>query len=441
MSGPTPGPNDIRVGFNGAVGNVDHVAETLHAQSWVFIGVDGGQGTYNLSGNARLSQGADFEQRLYIGFGSNEDGHNSLGELNIGTGHDSPSVLANALHIGSEGATGVVNQTSGTHDVNKWAVVGASTDSFGEYNLSGGTLNQNENWLTVGEKGSGTLTVSGQSRVNANDLGIIVGRNDTGVGKLSIVGGQNSVHSSGDLRLGVDGNNNQTDATASLDFVSQPDVSAIMIDGDVALNTGKANLTVDFVTSAPPPGDILLIDIGGTRLGEFAGLPEGTVVPNSGNRTITYVFGDGNDIGLLSTVLIGDFNNNDILDDEDIDLLSVAIRTATNNVEFNLDGDADINEQDRAVWVQDLAKTFFGDADLDGDVEFSDFVRLANGFGSDGGWADGDFDGDGTVAFADFVIVANNFGMSTSLANVPEPEIMPWGLLSLAAVALLRRRV
>ena len=47
-------------------------------------------------------------------------------------------------------------------------------------------------------------------------------------------------------------------------------------------------------------------------------LPEGAAVPNSGNRTITYMFGpDGNDIALIdpnAVGVIGDYNNNSIVD-------------------------------------------------------------------------------------------------------------------------------
>ena len=44
---------------------------------------------------------------------------------------------------------------------------------------------------------------------------------------------------------------------------------------------------------------MLLIDVGGTLSGAFAGLPEGAVVPGSGGRTITYTYGDGNNVALV----------------------------------------------------------------------------------------------------------------------------------------------
>ena len=52
-----------------------------------------------------------------------------------------------------------------------------------------------------------------------------------------------------------------------------------------------------------------------------------------------------------------------------------------------------------------------GDTNLDGEVDFADFLVLSNNFGKtvDAVWADGDFDGDGKVEFADFLILSGNF--------------------------------
>lgn len=52
-----------------------------------------------------------------------------------------------------------------------------------------------------------------------------------------------------------------------------------------------------------------------------------------------------------------------------------------------------------------------GDANLDGVVNFNDFLALAKNFGSvDAVWGDGDFNGDESVSFEDFLILAGNFG-------------------------------
>ena len=83
----------------------------------------------------------------------------------------------------------------------------------------------------------------------------------------------------------------------------------------------------------------------------------------------------------------------------------------------------EVNQLDRRIWVTGIAGTFLGDADLNKEVAFADFLSLANNFGDVGGWAKGDFDGSGTVLFPDFLLLSANFGKSaTAVAVVPEPN-------------------
>ena len=95
--------------------------------------------------------------------------------------------------------------------------------------------------------------------------------------------------------------------------------------------------------------------------------------------------------------------------------------------------------------------TRYGDANLDGTVNLSDFNRLAANFGAtDGDWARGDFNYDGNVNLADFNRLAANFGLSAAgpdvtpqdwsalAAAVPEPTALL--ALTVAPLTLLRRR-
>jgi hypothetical protein len=67
-------------------------------------------------------------------------------------------------------------------------------------------------------------------------------------------------------------------------------------------------------------------------------------------------------------------------------------------------------------------KTHFGDSNLDGSVDFGDFLALSENFGQAAGWAGGDFDGSGTTDFDDFLNLALNFGAGEiNVAAVPEP--------------------
>jgi hypothetical protein len=95
--------------------------------------------------------------------------------------------------------------------------------------------------------------------------------------------------------------------------------------------------------------------------------------------------------------------------------------------------------------------TRYGDADLNGTVNLSDFNRLASNFGTTGKvWTQGDFNYDGTVNLGDFNLLAGNFGLSAAgsevtpqdwanlAAAVPEPSLLI--LSGVPALAGMRRR-
>ncbi|MDB5328743.1 MAG: autotransporter [Phycisphaerales bacterium] len=103
-----------------------------------------------------------------------------------------------------------------------------------------------------------------------------------------------------------------------------------------------------------------------------------------------------------------------------------------------------------------LRITLPGDADLNGTVDFNDFLVLQNNFGQAGTRFDqGNFNYDGQTDFNDFLALQNSFGQSitgvpvtvtraqvaamTAFAqSVPEPASL--GLIGFGAAALLRRR-
>ena len=81
-----------------------------------------------------------------------------------------------------------------------------------------------------------------------------------------------------------------------------------------------------------------------------------------------------------------------------------------------------------------------GDLNLDGFVDFNDFLGLATNFAQDGVWRDGDFTGDGRVAFDDFVAMARQFGRVEPLVSaVPEPNAATILSLVMAVVCGLNR--
>lgn len=63
-----------------------------------------------------------------------------------------------------------------------------------------------------------------------------------------------------------------------------------------------------------------------------------------------------------------------------------------------------------------------GDVNLDGSVNFDDFLILSENYGTEGDRSQGDFTGDGRVEFEDFLVVSENFGASIGAASRLGPE-------------------
>lgn len=131
----------------------------------------------------------------------------------------------------------------------------------------------------------------------------------------------------------------------------------------------------------------------------------------------------------ITSVLAGDFDRDNLLSVQDIDLLLPGSGNDPN-------GDGLVDLEDRRYWIEDLFGSFLGDANLDKKVDFADFLSLSTNYGQQGGWAAGDFDGSGDVQFDDFLLLSENFSRSAEqIASVPEPEL-PTITLLLACVAL-----
>ena len=135
-----------------------------------------------------------------------------------------------------------------------------------------------------------------------------------------------------------------------------------------------------------------------------------------------------------SATLLGDFDEDGALDADDIDALTASVHSGSDDRSFDLNNSAKVDFADRDIWIEQLATTRPGDADLDGEVDFPDFLALSAGFGASGGWAEGDFDGNGQIDFADFLTLSNNFGPSGApSAPVPEPSSLVLLLAALMA--------
>ena len=149
---------------------------------------------------------------------------------------------------------------------------------------------------------------------------------------------------------------------------------------------------------------------------------------------------------------VGDFNGNGTLDAQDIDILSAEAASGANNSAFDLNTDGQVNAEDRRVWVEDLKRTYFGDANLDGQFNSADFVSVFQGgqyedaIADNSSWSTGDWNGDKDFDSNDFVLAfqAGGYekGPRMAVRSVPEPGslfLVAFGCLLLGSYPSLRR--
>ncbi len=146
----------------------------------------------------------------------------------------------------------------------------------------------------------------------------------------------------------------------------------------------------------------------------------------------------------------GDYDADGSLTVADIDGLSRAVRWQRQVVMFDLTSDDRLDQQDRRRWVEQLRRTWFGDADLDGQFNSRDFLHVfqageyEDALSSNSTWETGDWDGDGDFSSADFLIAFQGGGYEQgpreSTAAVPEPTIFSWFLAVVVSLIALARR-
>jgi len=140
----------------------------------------------------------------------------------------------------------------------------------------------------------------------------------------------------------------------------------------------------------------------------------------------------------------GDFNGDGVVDATDIDRIFATVENRDHNCNYDLSGNGIVTRSDIGLLLEE-AGTIPGDANVDGEVGFPDFLLLARSFGEENtGWGRGDFDGDGSTNFGDFTALSSAFGDSfgdselTETASVPEPDGLRLGLLAAFFVLAIR---
>ena len=143
---------------------------------------------------------------------------------------------------------------------------------------------------------------------------------------------------------------------------------------------------------------------------------------------------------------LGDFSGNGVLDVNDVNLILQAIAEQKHPAQLDLDNRGTVDAVDLRIWVKDLMHTWFGDADLSGEFDSSDFVQVFQAAkyetGELAGWAEGDWNGNLSFDSADFITAFTDSGYEqgqrTAVSAVPEPGGVV--LLIFGLVGVMRRK-
>ena len=144
----------------------------------------------------------------------------------------------------------------------------------------------------------------------------------------------------------------------------------------------------------------------------------------------------------------GDYNYDRQITSADKDMLGKAIVAGTNDVLYDLNVDSLVNFDDLEIEVHDIANTYFGDANCDGQFNSTDLIDVMQAglyeTGSPAMWSTGDFNADGFADSSDLILALSDGGYEQgakpAFAAVPEPASIVLTLIGLTMVALRHRR-
>ena len=145
-----------------------------------------------------------------------------------------------------------------------------------------------------------------------------------------------------------------------------------------------------------------------------------------------------------------DVNSNGICDAGDIDFLSKQVVSGDANLDFDLNADGKLNDDDRMFWINDLMNTYPGDSNLDLVFDTTDLVAIfAAGEYEDtivgnSTWATGDWNGDMEFSTSDltYAFSAGGFelGPRGDVHSVPEPTSIAILILPILTLLGLRNQ-
>ena len=137
-------------------------------------------------------------------------------------------------------------------------------------------------------------------------------------------------------------------------------------------------------------------------------------------------------IGFYDQDILGDFNHDGTVDALDIDELTTQVQSGDHRPAYDLTEDGLVTNADREFWVEQIAHTYFGDADLNGQFNSTDIIvvlqsgEYEDSVARNSGWATGDWDGDQEFATGDIILAFQSAGYEqgprAALSAVPEPN-------------------
>ena len=160
-----------------------------------------------------------------------------------------------------------------------------------------------------------------------------------------------------------------------------------------------------------------------------------------GTRTLQTAGGHDFDNLVLTNQQNGVINWDSIVNGVDVAQLMAAVNSGDGETIHDTNQDGAIDLIDVELLEDLVPDKLPGDANLDGQVDFPDFLALSEAFGQETGlWSRGDFDMDGRVDFPDFLILSQNFGSVQTTQAVPEPIAATMLILGMLGMLSVRRK-
>ena len=234
-----------------------------------------------------------------------------------------------------------------------------------------------------------------------------------------------------------------------------PDAVALAVSADGSIIVGRCvGFGTAFIWNASGGMRLLrdeLVEVYGLEA-ELAGwsLVQAQSISDDGSVLVGYGGNDGvGYTGWIASIpellepVPGDFDGDKSFTAADIDLLSAEVLEGIDLAQFDLTDDELVDGADRIQWVEVLKNTFFGDANLDGEFNSTDFVSVfqvgeyEDLIVGNSGWADGDWNGDTEFTSSDFAMAFQRGGYEQGprqqVRAVPEPAswlLIGFGLLT-----------